>query len=1178
MSERFCCEIELGPPPDKPGFWLQREYSVSLRVIGAEPESEPTLEPFVPGRWRWSESEASWRFLAHHKMPPGLVLTVRWREESARVETPAVTFDLNLALGPQTREFTLRCPLLIDWERSHNMIYLESPCETELVPKLIDSEFRKGVWHYRFSVHGIEESWEHVTLWLEKELVFCNGLSELREDRSLGKRFRPVVSLEDSGFTAKLDRHLCRHLLRAPVWRLDFKPGAALDIEENRKLVKFSAGWETLGWDPLKGRTEAGALRIDFLAGFRWPDGSLLEETVSYNISLPRPAQIYFPRWYRYIWPTQANKLTFHSVGHEALLVRIVRVESSELNQSIYYDWYDKHKDQTYGKDAAFRYFEARDKRRLETFTLNLQPFLKLKLGCLVLQIKPVPKKRKHESGNSLHWDLIWNLPDKVSVPEEEAGWDSTVLVVSTGRCVSKLMDEKTNRPYKKQFSIPGSKVSLEPKLMFDDQKEAFRPRLLTYCLTDRHVYGVGMEMSVTGWVWKRMRSDEFPVSAERVNVYLSVYEIQRDVEVSPWGQFQARCVLPQVKGEEWSWRFCVGCDGAHQKDGLGGDIAGDLRLDSPAPGVLTLDGPLEGFRDSTLELRGWRGIPEQKSGFTVWIRPEEKTPDFLGWESFYFGKDQSFRPQELLDVERYSLSKFSNDWSWGIARFHESFPLAQRPGRPLRVKVSGATAARAEDEQASDERGPEIQKQWELMLHPAEAYLGLRPVSLLLSEGESFQAEVVTLNPGGQPYRDCRVSLTIGSEEVGWDGERVHHPVRGFGLSKATARATDGAGRFHQWEFSVYKLGAETPGEFCLHLDRLRYSLEDTGRVVFCCPYPGRAFLRVGQRSAREIRALELKAGEHVWDFEILETYLPLATVMVDFLYFDEFGTPQHIELSREFEVWSLSTRLFLQVEQDEDALSARICDHHGDWVSEAQAALRIRQRIHFNKPTPPPSEPVDSFRPQLRCAMDSSHSWSKSRMWRGESLFEEVRTRARRREAGKPSTNLYPPFYDMHFEDEDIPYADLRGALSPDVNGLLKVPLNLPQDWGVYDISLVVVSNRRAGAVWNSFALVGPVLWVFEPPPVLIRGETTNIEILLEATTLDSLPLVVTLEADGAELLEPSERTLMLQPEVEQKVVYSVLVGDSERAHFRCKLLAACGEKWLRHESFVIPKPVSD
>ncbi len=1075
------------------------------------------------------------------------------------MESPIRACDRELR--PHNRRFKLITHLPINWNDQEDALLLVADDRSELDFFFESYEQVNDEYHYQFHIDEALRANTTLHLFIDRELELLDG-PELGQDMEFDLKVRPRTLLRESVFEAELDRGLARHLERHAYWIVRFSHYMGAGHERNRDYMEFSAGWKPKSPDnPLCGTIDSTTLSVTLKPGFTTDNDETLTEALTFTTKLVRPPQIFFPRGYRFVWPTLADKVPFYSVGHEALLVRIVRAEPSMMPE--YWKWYDKHEGATYGDSDSFRYFEASNPGKLEAFCLNLSPFLKLKLGCLVLQVKAVPKRRKSDAGNRLIWKKM--LADDPVNPEKEDGWDSTVFVIVTGKQLSVVRDTRTHRQYTHDHVIPGSKAHLEPSISFPEVPRASRPRLRLYHLSEKAGPLAGENVKVSGWAWAQARPDEYPQKIPELTISHS-HPADGPTPVSNDCSFGTTVETKEVSQGQSSMLDFVYSD---ENFGCSTSLPLPLAKMGPAPECLAISDGASVWSESYL-VSGWFGSPGSTSHFELWAGTEEKTPDFPGFEEYFFGPDKPERPAALIPGEYYSNSKAAirregND----IEAFEVELDLQRYRGRPVQLTLRAAVRG----VNSTESTGRQIMR----TVHPGDAYLGLRPISLILSPGEGFESEFVTVTPEGRVTEGQVVRLVgKGDSQTLQSTERVSLSVSAFGESLVQAETVDPEGRLHRWEFTVYKLGAHTPQEFCLHLDQFKYSTEQAANVVFCTPYPGRAILQIGQGTAREIRRLELKAGEHYWSFEVLETYLPEATVKVDFLYFDEFGLPKHRELTRTLSVFSPSTALHLDVHLENRELECRVSDSEGLWVEETSALLWLRERRRADRANDPPPNPLEVLFPKDPVLMQSFHSWSEEKMWSEGAPFQEVRLRARKAATRKCTTYAMPPLHDTRFLEGRRLWTALH-QIRTDQNGLLSTTLELPERWGVYDVSLVVVSAKRASAVWTAPIVVGPLFWLFEPPAVLPRNARVTLSLFLQGLGEKPLPVEVSLSGRGFRS-EDTSIAEVIQPGLQLEIIFELETEDAERAEFECRISATGESITVERSSFLAQASTTD
>jgi len=219
---------------------------------------------------------------------------------------------------------------------------------------------------------------------------------------------------------------------------------------------------------------------------------------------------------------------------------------------------------------------------------------------------------------------------------------------------------------------------------------------------------------------------------------------------------------------------------------------------------------------------------------------------------------------------------------------------------------------------------GDMVSQSTQVIVNPANVYVGLRPQNYLATPGSSQGIDVVTLHPDGSvaPHTAVQVALqrrryfsvlrydpqlgymwqdrtrdrTVRTVEVTTDGAgrgTVHFTLSDTGAYRLAAVAADGHGRLGHGAAYVYSAAGDT-GSYVdwgianndrirVVADRRQYSIGQTAHILVSAPYPGMQALVTTERgTVLSHRVLTLRGNSPVIDVPITRDSLPNLYVSV--------------------------------------------------------------------------------------------------------------------------------------------------------------------------------------------------------------------------------------------------------------------------------------------------------
>ncbi|HEX2092164.1 MAG TPA: carboxypeptidase regulatory-like domain-containing protein [Longimicrobiaceae bacterium] len=448
-------------------------------------------------------------------------------------------------------------------------------------------------------------------------------------------------------------------------------------------------------------------------------------------------------------------------------------------------------------------------------------------------------------------------------------------------------------------------------------QRHLGRSSLAWYVVTDRNLYRPGEEVRFKGWVRRLEPGDEggpvLPGSAAgpvRFTVHDSEgNEVGRgSARLSPLGGFDGAFTVP-AGTHLGPARIHLELEGAAEPEGREWDhgfVIQEFRRPEFVVGVTADPGPhrVGGSAEVTANAAYYSGggLPGAEVKWSVRATPTRFVPP--GWDAWSFGEADGFAP-------------WGRPYRTPVTRTFEG-----------RTDASGNHALRIDFERADPPLPSSVQAEatvldvnrqtWtasaQLLVHPAEVYVGLRTGRFWVEAGKSFEVEVVVLDLAGKPVAGREVEVRAGESVGEWAGGewRADTTARSCRLVSAAAplRCTfraerggrfriaavvrDEAGRPSWTETALWVSGGvvERPEpplmgeerEVQLIPDRREYRPGETAEILLRLPFfPARGVLSVVRSGITRTESFDAGGPTHVVRVPIGERDTPNLGVRVD-------------------------------------------------------------------------------------------------------------------------------------------------------------------------------------------------------------------------------------------------------------------------------------------------------
>ncbi len=279
---------------------------------------------------------------------------------------------------------------------------------------------------------------------------------------------------------------------------------------------------------------------------------------------------------------------------------------------------------------------------------------------------------------------------------------------------------------------------------------------------TDRGLYRPGETVDMKGWVRQVDASDSGLLrqvdrsSALKWELRGPGYEriAGGDTSLSEVGGFHVEFTLPEDV-QLGRARFSVSLEDTSAESGTSFDVrefrTPKFELDVAAPGGPFVIGETATAKVSANYYRGG-----SLSGSDVTWRVESDTGEYAppGWEEFSFGRWSSpWYHQQPGDSDMDVLD--------GVLKKGGIHRLGLETG-PTDLDLPIAITAEAI---VQDVNRQTVAGSMSTLVHPAEAYIGLRKPGHLVDRGERFEVQAVGVSIGGEPLKGRRMEISMGTQ-----------------------------------------------------------------------------------------------------------------------------------------------------------------------------------------------------------------------------------------------------------------------------------------------------------------------------------------------------------------------------------------------------------------------------
>lgn len=723
-----------------------------------------------------------------------------------------------------------------------------------------------------------------------------------------------------------------------------------------------------------------------------------------------------------------------------------------------------------------------------------------------------------------------------------------------------------------------GADVALVPHRWW--YRERTPQELRWYTCDDRHVYRPGEEVRIKGWV--------------------------RRIDPAPRGG-----VLPCEEGARFQWIATSDADeelarGEVTLNRTGGfDLAFRVPESAPLGRVrvrfgeahthrvtvaefrrpeleVQVEGDSRALGQATLAVRGtyFSGGPVSGSPvrWEVWSSPARFAPP--GWSGWTFGGATSWR-ETAPDVSRlhHRVSLEGTTDPDGLHR------LALRAGvSPVPLSIEARATLQDVNRQAWSAR-------CSFLVHPADAYVGLRAPGRVIARGQPLALDVVVVGPDGTPIAGRPVELAFERVELeeGGSFERVRErhvravtsrerplPVRledaAPGEWQVEATVVDAAGRETRTRTRLRVAGAQDtsrqgePEECELSVDAATRAPGDVARVTVRAPFfPAEGLLTLRRSGLVRSERFRVTSPEHVLSLPIEAELIPgfvAHVALVGSATRDGVAIPAFAAGQVEIAVPADPHRLEIVVRPERadlrpgarTAVEVTVRDARGRPVPDAEVALMVVDDAVLALSRDGYPDPLTTFHARRSPAVWDVHS--------RELLQPPPPTPVGWREGSSAACTAAERVVAVPLRADLRPLALFAPELRSDERGVVRVELALPDSltrWRATAIAAAGASAFGTGQATLTASL--PLMVRPSPPRFLTLGDACELPVVVQNHTGHELVVDVALAVANLSLASDAGRRITVPARDRREVRFPVR-ADQRTGRARLQVVASAGE----------------
>lgn len=553
------------------------------------------------------------------------------------------------------------------------------------------------------------------------------------------------------------------------------------------------------------------------------------------------------------------------------------------------------------------------------------------------------------------------------------------------------------------------------------------------------------------------------------------------------------------------------------------------------------------------------------------WLGPVYEGPHFFGGPEPFYGPGRDLSSTEIF-------TGFTD--AAGEHYLELSFEAAEQP-RPFSVRAEAAVM--------------DVNRQaWtgnaNLLVHPADLYVGLRSERTFVERGQPLEIEAIVTDLDGNAIPDRSVEVRAARMEWRysqgqWAEEEVDaqtctvqsasEPVactfttEEGGSYRITATVTDDQGRTNESSFTRWVSGGRRPAarrveqeSVTLVPNKETYEPGDVAEILVQAPFsPAEGLLTVSRSGILYTESFQVADGSHTLRVPLEEAHLPNLHVQVDLVgsapRLDDAGEPVSGVPPRpayatgrlNLPISTRSRTLSVDVAPQESGLEpggettidVAVTDAGGEPVAGAEVAVVVVDEAILALTNYQLPDPVDAFYRMRDAALRSTYGRALVTLARPETLVEEaVEVTRLTTEAEMPmEAPAAEEAADMMAADDGQaaqeairvrtdfnPLAVFAPTVQTDGDGRAQVQVSLPDNLTRYRIMAVAVTEREFGQGESNLTARLPLMVRPSAPRFLNFGDRFELPVVVQNQTDEQMTVDVVVQASNLDLTEGAGR----------------------------------------------------
>lgn len=595
--------------------------------------------------------------------------------------------------------------------------------------------------------------------------------------------------------------------------------------------------------------------------------------------------------------------------------------------------------------------------------------------------------------------------------------------------------------------------------------------------------------------------------------------------------------------------------------------------------------------------------LPAAPLEWTVQWRTGHYSPP--GWPEYRFGKTPEYRPfyhHHPSAPEGEASFRATTD-----ASGQHSLPLI--PNDQLKREPTAYPLNLVAIGEVTDINRQRWSSQSEILLHPANAYVGIKPASRFVTQGDAIEITLATVDIDGQASSGNAVEVK--AEHMEWhngDWQARHSQQCTFtsgseprpcsfdtersGQYRITAEVRDSQGRPSKTQLNLWVSGgAATPPmqpeatpQVQLVADKDIYHPGDTAQIKVEAPfYPAHALITLHRQGILESRQVSLDESGHLLEVPITGTMIPGFSVSVEAVGAIDESTravsPGQAMGTLNIDVSSESRTLQVDVALDKNRLQPgdnaraqiQVTDYQNNPIDHGELTLYAVDESLLDLTGYALPDGKQAFYGYIDRSVNGDRLRDNLMLTPSEvseAMLEEIVAgeRASLGMAAPSSDSSSPQVLRSNFD----PLAVFKATLLLDENGQSTVDFELPDSLTRYRVMAFVHTEQQFGSGQAELEVNLPLMVRPSAPRFLNLGDRAELPVVLHNTTDKPLTVDVALRASNLTLKDPAGKRVTVPANDRKELRFDVQPQHAGTA--RLQVVAQAGE-WRDATELTLP-----